>query len=103
MKFTLPISPNYVAHWGLWESVREIFQNALDEQTRDPRCVAGIKYENGILRITSANTILNPKSLLLGATTKADDKNQRGKYGEGYKLAALVLVRMGYSVSIQTG
>jgi hypothetical protein len=105
MKFTLPISPDYVAHWGLWEAVREIYQNALDEQTRDPKRVATIEHDpvNASLRIHSARGRLKTKSLLLGATTKAVDKNQRGKYGEGYKLAALVLGRLKHGVSIRSG
>src|SRR5882672_642857 len=105
MKFTLPISPDYVAHWGLWEAVREIYQNALDEQTRYRECLATINYdlENQSLRIDSAKGHLSRKSLLLGSTTKASDKSQRGKYGEGYKLAALVLCRLGLGVSIRSG
>jgi hypothetical protein len=97
-KFTLPISPEYVAHWGLWEAIREIYQNALDEQTHDPTCIAKIEYEDdvaqGILRITTSKGQLSPETLVLGKTSKRDDQDQRGKFGEGYKLALLVLCRL---------
>lgn len=99
MKFTLPISPDYVAHWGLWEAVREIYQNALDQGeatiTYDP--------EVGHLYIASATGALTPETLVLGTSSKRENPAQRGKFGEGYKLALLVLARLGHNVSIRTG
>lgn len=102
MKFTLPISPEYVAHWQLWEAVREVYQNALDEQTLDSSCKATLEYSDGALRISTTKGTLSPESLVLGKTSKRDDKTQRGKFGEGYKLALLVLARLGHSVEIVT-
>jgi|SRR5271157_3069447 len=103
-KFTLPISPEYVAHWGLWEAVREIYQNALDEQTHDLSCVATIDYDTELNNICIATTkgALSPESLVLGKTSKREDLKQRGKFGEGYKLALLVLSRLGLDVEIYT-
>jgi hypothetical protein len=103
MKFTLPISPEYISHWGLWEAVREIYQNALDEQTRDSSCKASLEYMDGIVRIATSKGTLSPESLVLGKTSKRDDPFQRGKFGEGYKLALLVLARLGHGVEILTG
>lgn len=104
MKFTLPISPEYVAHWGLWEAVREIYQNALDEQTHDPSCTAVIEYDAELNNIHIATTkgFLSPESLVLGKTSKRKDSKQRGKFGEGYKLALLVLSRLGLDVEVYT-
>jgi len=104
MKFTLPISPEYVAHWGLWEAIREIYQNALDEQTQDPSCTATIEYDVELNNICIATTKgkLSPESLVLGKTSKHEDLNQRGKFGGGYKLALLVLCRLGLDVEIYT-
>ena len=66
MKFTLPISPDYVAHWGLWEAVREIYQNALDESE------AAISYDEAaqVLFISSATGRLTPETLVLGTSSK---------------------------------
>lgn len=113
-KFTLPISPSYVAHWGLWEAVRELYQNALD--VRDAQVKAGAvgyaemdfevrEAEGGetTLYVTNTGEQLKPQSLILGNTTKADDPDQRGKFGEGYKLALLVLCRLGFRVDIVNG
>ncbi len=95
MKFTLPISPEYVAHWGLWEAVREIYQNALDEASLDKECEAKIEYleYNEQLQISTSKGNLKTDSLVLGKTSKKNDQTQRGKFGEGYKLALLVLAR----------
>lgn len=102
MKFTLPISPEYVAHWGLWEAVREIYQNALDESS-DSNCKATINYSGGLLRIATSRGRLSPDTLVLGKTSKRTDDSKRGKFGEGYKLALLVLARLGHEVQILTG
>lgn len=97
-KYTLPISPEYCEHWGLWEAVREIYQNALDESG------AEITYcDDDYMTISSATGHLTPKSLLLGSSSKRSDPTKRGKFGEGYKLALLVLSRLGHSVVIQSG
>src|ERR1700733_1527645 len=95
MKFTLPISPEYVAHWGLWEAVREIYQNALDESSSDKECESKIEYfeDDERLEISTSKGNLKTNSLVLGKTSKRDDQTQRGKFGEGYKLALLVLAR----------
>lgn len=105
MKFTLPISPEYVAHWGLWGAVREVYQNALDEASLNKACAASIEYfpVKEELHISTSLGYLSPKSLVLGKTSKRDDKTQRGKFGEGYKLALLVLARLNYPVDVFTG
>lgn len=65
MKFTLPISPTYVAHWGLWEAVREIYQNALDAHAEDTDCVSTIGYDSGTITIQTSKGKLSPATLLL--------------------------------------
>lgn len=102
-KFTLPISPSYVAHWGLWEAVRELYQNALDEHTRDQGCVAEIFYVNEQLIVCTSSGKLEPSTLVLGNGDKSDNQSMRGKYGEGYKLALLVLARLGFGVDVLNG
>lgn len=105
MKFTLPISPSYVNHWGLWEAVREVYQNALDENTLDPDNIASMVHYAAVdtLVIKTTKGLLIPSSLVLGNTSKAGDSSQRGKFGEGYKLALLVLARMELPIEILNG
>lgn len=98
--YTLPISPKYVSHWGLWQAVRELIQNAYDQRDSDPACRVEVRLNSrGTLRISTSTGELSASSLLLGETNKAGT-TARGKFGEGYKLAMLVLTRLGLKVEI---
>jgi hypothetical protein len=103
MKFTLPISGGYVASWGLWEAVREIWQNAMDAADEDPDCAVLLSHKDGLLAIQTSRGSLDKSTLVLGVTSKKSRPEQRGKFGEGYKLALLVLARIGLPVMIYTG
>jgi hypothetical protein len=105
MKFILPLSPRYCRHWDLWSAVREIYQNALDEMSRDENIHGGIDYDeqSQVLSIFTDGGKLEPSDLILGSTSKADDPKQRGKFGEGFKLSLLVLARLGLRVEILNG
>jgi len=96
--YELPLARNYVAHWGLVEAVREILQNAIDSDSPF-RCT----YVDNVLRIVSENSELPIRTLLLGNTTKSDDTSKIGSFGEGYKIALLVLAREEIPVKIYNG
>lgn len=93
-----PISANYMAHWSMREAIRELLQNAIDSGAYVLECL------DDVLVIT--NELTTPVSLdnltLLGETTKHDG-NTIGKFGEGFKLALLVLARAGVSHLVQIG
>jgi hypothetical protein len=97
-KIELTLTSDYVPHWTITDAVRELFQNAIDNEE-----AIGYEYAAGTLAITSANTQLTTESLLLGASTKAGQSNTIGQFGEGYKLAALVLNRLGKQITFYTG
>lgn len=101
-RFELSISPDYVPNWGLVEATRELFQNALDQETSSPSNKMDYNWsiEDGTFWISSKESVLEKSSLLLGCSSKADDPTTIGKFGEGYKLALLVLSRLGYRVKI---
>ncbi len=99
-KYTLALSPGYCAEWGAWEAVREIVQNAFDE-VRSPS-LAKIEFTDGVLRIATPTGKLTPDMLVLGTSTKTNNANARGKFGEGFKLSMLVLSRAGHRVEIRT-
>lgn len=96
--YELPLAKTYVRHWGVVEAMRELFQNAIDSESP-------FEYEffDGGMTITSKHTTLSPKTLLLGTTTKAEKKDSIGSFGEGYKIALLVLLREGANVKIYNG
>lgn len=101
-KIQLTISPNYVKDWGTVEAVREIFQNALDNETTNPENEMYFNYdsETQLLQIGNKTSILELDSLLLGTTTKSDDNKTIGQHGEGYKIALMVLLREGKKVTV---
>jgi hypothetical protein len=102
-KFILPISPGYVKHWGFWQAVRELIQNAYDQQTLDPACQVKIEYRDGMIFVITSQGKLSRASLVLGNSTKLDTPGMRGQFGEGYKLALLVLARLQHPCSIENG
>jgi hypothetical protein len=96
--YELPIAKTYVRHWGMAEAVRELLQNAIDSESP-------FEFEFGAdtLRIRSRYSKLSAATLLLGQTSKAESTDTIGSFGEGYKIALLVLTREGYPVTVHNG
>jgi len=98
----LTISSDYVRSWGPWEAIRELLQNAYDAADKNGGDVR-VKYtKGGSLIIESTAGDITRDTLLLGVTSKAHDDTQRGQFGEGYKLAMMVLCRAGRKVRVHT-
>jgi hypothetical protein len=99
----LTISTNYVKDWGLKEAIRELIANALDaERLQDHLMEVEHDEELRQLTIASAGARLQPKHLLLGVSEKGGEESI-GRFGEGFKCAVLVLLRLGKSVRFETG
>lgn len=94
-KYRLTISPDYVPDWTYIEAVRELFQNALDNQVTNPENEMYFDYdkEAQVLRIGNKTSVLQTSTLLMGSSSKRDDAKTIGKHGEGYKVALMVLLR----------
>jgi len=101
-KYELSITKNYAPDWTISNAIRELFQNALDQETvcTDNPMSWSYDSETETIKISNAKSRLETKSLLLGSTTKVDNDDTIGQFGEGYKIAALVLTRMGKRVTI---
>ena len=100
-KYELSLTKDYVPGWTIVDAMRELFQNALDQQTTTPDNEMFWDYDEKEQKfyIGNKSSVLEPKSLLLGASSKANDKNTIGQFGEGYKVATLVLLRNGKTVT----
>ncbi|MBE3087990.1 MAG: hypothetical protein IMZ71_02585, partial [Chloroflexi bacterium] len=95
--------------------VREILQNGLDREMECKRTGdepadmmaqgrLSVKYaaKARTLVIASEDTTIARNTLILGVTKK-DGRSVIGQYGEGYKLALAVLLRLGKKVEISNG
>lgn len=82
--------------WGEWEAIRDIVQNALDEC----EYYTGGYDEQGLF-IRDVGKGIAVADFLLGPPKLKPDY-ARGKFGEGLKIAALALLRMGYPVRVET-
>lgn len=100
--YELTLTPTYVADWDFLDAVRELIQNGIDQETIDTNNKFSLVYDSGreVLRFISPRSKLSINTLLLGKTNKANNEFTVGQFGEGYKIAALVLNRLGKSFTI---
>lgn len=101
MQIELPITADYVADWSVWEGVRELVQNAVDEETLNGHQMT-VTHDGEWLRVRSVGADMDRSALLLGKTTKKDVDKARGQFGEGLNLAFLALTRAGLEVECRT-
>lgn len=101
-RFELGLNIEYVKDWTIVDGVREIYQNALDQQRQSDDNDMFTEYDpkTETLLIGNKNSTLTTETLLLGTTTKAGDNKTIGQFGEGYKLAIIVLLRNNIKITI---
>jgi hypothetical protein len=104
-KLELTLNPGYVPGWDIWSAIRELIQNCADANDigYPMKVVYNPNRKDPTLSFTNEGITLNRDALLLGTTTKLNDDRQRGCFGEGMKLAWLVLLRAGLKVWIKSG
>jgi hypothetical protein len=93
------ISENYISDWTIEDALREIYQNFIDYGEYS---VNKSEHTEVTDKVIFANAF-EPQStdlLIIGDSNKTEAS--RGKYGEGLKMAALVLLRNGGHLSINT-
>ncbi len=90
---------NYRKQWGLWEAIREIEQNTLDE-TEDVCKFTKIAKDH-IKLSDSGKGFTLAQFFLLGVSEKSSGE-ARGQYGEGLKIAQVILKRLGHEVIVRS-
>lgn len=85
-RVTYPISPDYVKSWDATRAIAELISNALDEDAAPT-----VEWADGVLTIEDAGPGIPEYGLILGRSEKT--AKQRGQFGEGKKISALVLAR----------
>lgn len=101
-RYELGMALNYASNWGIVDAVREFFQNATDAEIEDPENKMFFTYdaEKELLAIGNLKSKLTPASLLMGSSSKIGQGATVGEHGEGYKVATVVLMRNGITVSM---
>ena len=88
MKYELSITPGYCSGWTVVQAVRELLQNAIDSNAPFE-----VEFNGNSISIISRGVTLPVNTLLLGSTDKFNDTSKIGNFGEGYKIALLILTR----------
>lgn len=98
--YELSLTPNYVSDWDFNMAMRELIQNGTDQEILDKNNAFSISYEEGKILLHNTKSVLKINTLLLGRSTKTNNEDTVGQFGEGYKIAALVLNRIGKSFTV---
>lgn len=87
-RIVYPITSDYAKDWTIMKALKELISNALDA---DEKC--SITFKDGEMIISDKGEGLSRQNLLFGSTTKKTDDKKIGMFGEGLKMASLVLAR----------
>jgi hypothetical protein len=103
-RIPLTIDPGYCEAWGYPEGIRELIQNAKDGEEFDG-CPMHIEHlpRTSKLVISNKGAKIAPSTLLLLGRTSKQGGVQRGKFGEGFVLGVLALIRAEHPVTIYNG
>jgi len=104
MRIELTIKTTYLPTWKTFQGIRELLQNARDAEVElSAPMTVWHRKETGVLCIENDGCTIPHEALLFGHTTKLGREGLAGKFGEGLKLAMLVLAREGHAVRIRSG
>lgn len=94
-KITYPIAKDYVQSWSILDAGREVLANAIDSSPD-----AQILWKNGRCVIIDNGKGILKKHFVIGNSEK--DNEAIGLFGEGFKMASLVLAREKRNMVINT-
>jgi hypothetical protein len=91
---SFPIKSKHSTDFPVWFS-------ATHPQTKEELGYIKFSKAKKMLELTNYNARLIRETMGLGCTTKVGKRHLAGQHGEGYKLAALALIRDGYKVNVK--
>ena len=70
------------------DALRELIQNGTDQEVLDPDNEFQIDYspKEKVLRLKNRKSVLKINTLLLGRSSKANNEDTVGQFGEGYQI-----------------
>lgn len=92
------ISQEYVSSLKEYWGIKELIANFRDANGAD----FYMDYEQGSLIMSDENTGIDIKYMIIGNSGSREETSKIGEHGEGMKIGALTLVRLGYKVLIHT-
>jgi len=101
--YELTLTPNYVSDWDFKDAIRELIQNGTDQEVldKDNKFTMEYEHETKTLKFINTKSKLSVNTLLLGRSSKANNEDTVGKFGEGYKIASLVLNRLDKTFTVK--
>lgn len=99
----IPLSLDYCREWTIVDALREIIANALDSMSKMRIYYRYNRTGGGMAVIENDEGEISKRHLIIGGTTKKDDPNTIGTFGEGLKVGALILLRNGCGVEVESG
>lgn len=94
-RLVYPITDSYAKQMTVADAIKELIANSLDTG-----CRASINYKDGVITISDKAEGLAKQNLLFGDSNKGE--GDIGQFGEGLKLASLVLARAGRAFKVDT-
>jgi len=93
------ISPDYTSDWTVIEAIRECIQNWIDVRA-EYDAKGSITWKDGMAILKDFGPGMGMRHLAIGISEKGE--RSIGQFGEGLKLALLVLAREGRAIQIRT-
>lgn len=99
MKIDYMMTASYRKEWGVVDAIRELVQNCMDNS----HCKSTFEFNrDNSLKVTTYGYVLPSEVFALGESQK-ENSHSRGGFGEGFKLAMLVLTREGNDPELYSG
>lgn len=95
-KRTLTVESQYCSNWTVEDAIRELVQNAIDTGTK----IDIHRHDHSSWVIKDNGSGIQLSDFLIGRTSKADDSEAIGQFGEGAPIGCLVLARNGRDVKV---